>query len=94
MEASPIVPTRFLVAQAPISRYTVVLSVNKQENRTELEAWATLPNSLRDRLRPTGTKKGCEHCQCDACTVQFDGKRINNCLTLSVMHNCRMNLAQ
>jgi xanthine dehydrogenase YagT iron-sulfur-binding subunit len=51
----------------------------------EVEPWTTLLDLLRESLGLTGTKKGCDHGQCGACTVLVDGKRINSCLALAVM---------
>ena len=63
----------------------IVLSVNGVEARLEVAPWTSLLDALRDRLDLTGTKKGCDHGQCGACTVLVDGRRINSCLTLAVM---------
>lgn len=51
----------------------------------KLQPWVSLLDALRDHLKLTGTKKGCDHGQCGACTVICDGKRILSCLTLAVM---------
>lgn len=63
----------------------VTLIVNGDEKRLELAPWTTLLDALREYLSMTGTKKGCDHGQCGACTVLVNGKRINSCLTLAVM---------
>jgi xanthine dehydrogenase YagT iron-sulfur-binding subunit len=61
------------------------LTVNGAEAELRIPPWTTLLDALRDRLDLTGTKKGCDHGQCGACTVLVDGRRVNACLTLAVM---------
>jgi xanthine dehydrogenase YagT iron-sulfur-binding subunit len=69
-------------AKVPVS-----LTINGIETRLSVAPWTTLLDTLRDHLGLTGTKKGCDHGQCGACTVLLDGRRINSCLTLAVMRD-------
>jgi xanthine dehydrogenase YagT iron-sulfur-binding subunit len=64
----------------------IALDVNDVRREMELDVRSTLLDALREHLHLTGTKKGCDHGQCGACTVIVDGRRINSCLTLAVMH--------
>jgi xanthine dehydrogenase YagT iron-sulfur-binding subunit len=70
--------------QSPSMRVSIV--VNGAPLHAEVDTRTTLLDLLRDHLRLTGTKKGCDHGQCGACTVLVDGVRINSCLSLAVMH--------
>jgi xanthine dehydrogenase YagT iron-sulfur-binding subunit len=63
----------------------VSLNINGQQHNLKLQPWVSLLDTLREHLHLTGTKKGCDHGQCGACTVLVDGKRINSCLTMAVM---------
>jgi xanthine dehydrogenase YagT iron-sulfur-binding subunit len=64
----------------------VSFEVNGEARTLDLDTRTTLLDALREHLHLTGTKKGCDHGQCGACTVIVDGRRINSCLTLAVMH--------
>src|ERR1700710_755758 len=67
------------------AKISVTMTVNGAEARLDVAPWTTLLDALRDHLDLTGTKKGCDHGQCGACTVLVDGRRVNSCLTLAVM---------
>jgi xanthine dehydrogenase YagT iron-sulfur-binding subunit len=71
------VPTKILVK----------IIVNGTARELTIAPWTTLLDALRDHLDLTGTKKGCDHGQCGACTILVNGRRINSCLTLAVMQD-------
>ena len=78
------------VAEPPISggvTRAVSLKVNGAARQFEVDTRATLLDALREQLMLFGTKKGCDHEQCGACTIHVNGRRINSCLTLAVMHD-------
>jgi xanthine dehydrogenase YagT iron-sulfur-binding subunit len=86
------------VAQTPIKKTTpmlkssisetmqVILQVNGTKHSLQIEPRVTLLDALREYIGLTGSKKGCDHGQCGACTVLVDGQRINSCLTFAIMH--------
>ncbi len=67
-------------------KLSVTLRINGAEHELTLDPRVTLLDALREHLYLTGTKKGCDQGQCGACTVLVEGRRINSCLTLAVMH--------
>ena len=64
----------------------VTLNVNGKEYKLRLEPRVTLLDALRENLQLFGTKKGCDHGQCGACTVHVNGRRVNSCLSFAIMH--------
>jgi len=73
-------------AVPPAARTKVSFTVNGALRELEIDPRTTLLDALREHLQLTGTKKGCDHGQCGACTVHVGGRRINSCLTLAIMH--------
>jgi xanthine dehydrogenase YagT iron-sulfur-binding subunit len=83
--------TRMAQAEAPTipvpEKIPVTLTINGAERQLLVAPWTTLLDALRDHLDLTGTKKGCDHGQCGACTVLLNGRRINSCLALAVIQD-------
>lgn len=69
-----------------LEKVSLNIEVNGTQHQLKVEPRVTLLDLLREQLHLTGTKKGCDRGQCGACTVHVDGKRVNSCLTLAIMH--------
>jgi xanthine dehydrogenase YagT iron-sulfur-binding subunit len=87
MAATPTARRPATAPNSPARKVPVGMTVNGAARHLTLAPWTTLLDALREQLDLTGTKKGCDHGQCGACTVLVDGRRINSCLTLAVMHD-------
>lgn len=74
-------------SKMPIKHHTIQININGTQQHLDVAAWTTLLDALREQLHLTGSKKGCDHGQCGACTVLCDGNRILSCLTLAVSKN-------
>ncbi|MDB5328640.1 MAG: carbon monoxide dehydrogenase [Phycisphaerales bacterium] len=74
---------------AAIASQSITLTINGQPQQLDVQPWTVLLDLLRNELDLTGTKKGCDHGQCGACTVLVDGNRVNSCLLLAVMQDGR-----
>jgi xanthine dehydrogenase YagT iron-sulfur-binding subunit len=83
---TPEPPSAPAVSAVPLHMAGLRLRVNGNEYPVDVDLRTTLLDILREHLHLTGTKKGCDHGQCGACTVLINGRRINSCLTLAVMH--------
>jgi len=76
-----------VTADAPDGQLSVKLCVNGEQREVSIDPRVTLLDCLREVLHLTGTKKGCDHGQCGACTVHVGGRRINSCLALAAAHD-------
>ncbi|MER9330247.1 2Fe-2S iron-sulfur cluster-binding protein [Mesorhizobium sp. M0152] len=86
VEAQQMEPAAAAVSATQGRTMPVSLRVNARDFAVELDPRTTLLDTFRNHLGLTGSKKGCDHGQCGACTVLVNGRRINSCLTLAVMH--------
>ena len=87
--ASPVAPTAedARASQTMEDAVPITLRVNGKEHNLQLDPRTTLLDCLRENLNMPGTKKGCDHGQCGACTVHVNGRRVNSCLSFAVMHS-------
>ncbi len=83
---APATPAAQETTEAPAGTVPITLKVNGQSHALRLDPRTTLLDCLRENLALPGTKKGCDHGQCGACTVHVNGRRVNSCLSFAVMH--------
>jgi xanthine dehydrogenase YagT iron-sulfur-binding subunit len=87
MKAQPVnAPIATAIPSLP-PKSRITLTVNGTAKQIAVEPWTVLLDALREGLGLTGTKKGCDHGQCGACTILVNGRRINSCLTLAIMQD-------
>jgi xanthine dehydrogenase YagT iron-sulfur-binding subunit len=84
---TPTVQRPLDIAPDAVRLVSVTFEINGQTRQFEVEAWTTLLDLLREHCQLGGTKKGCDHGQCGACTAIVDGQRINTCLALAVVRD-------
>jgi xanthine dehydrogenase YagT iron-sulfur-binding subunit len=84
--AAPVAPAEAPAQAAPAGTVPVSFTVNGKKRSLTLDPRTTLLDCLRENLDMPGTKKGCDHGQCGACTVHVNGKRVNSCLSFAIMH--------
>jgi xanthine dehydrogenase YagT iron-sulfur-binding subunit len=85
--AATVPPAQSPAPPAPAGSVPVTLKVNGEQHALNLDPRTTLLDCLRENLNLPGTKKGCDHGQCGACTVHVNGQRVNSCLSFAVMHS-------
>ena len=85
--ATPLPPAQEIVAPAYAGSVPITLKINGEQHALNLDPRTTLLDCLRENLNLPGTKKGCDHGQCGACTVHVNGQRVNSCLSFAVMHS-------
>jgi len=85
--AAPVVASEHESEVGQRSAAPITLNVNGQDHHLNIDPRTTLLDCLRENLNLTGTKKGCDHGQCGACTVHVNGRRVNSCLSFAMMHS-------